>query len=396
MAGFNLSAIGAGLGQGMQAIQQQNESRARLEAAAQLMQQQRRQEQARELMGATLAAGGIPGLGGMGGLGGLGNLPGAGPPQGMMPQAAAAQAQPAMPMPVAAPQQDTATGVMSLDDTPGSAAMAEAVAGEMGVPTMRADIGVPGSVANLATKQLDMQESQAAQPDAAVVTQPAEPAAAAAGGAGDMSHYLGMFRQVDPQAIARRIKEVRPDADMGAVGQATEMIYKMASGSWHEQATAASLMKFLAGDQTRREIASGSVGGAPTVAAGRLEATKGRNEVLKDQGAAKLEQGNRRLDQGDTKIQQGNRRLDQGDKRISERRYQQALARADGQSKLALSEMHRQLGDIKRRIDTIDTGPNATNAANKALRAQLQKQYDDIAAAEQKRADHVLGGTGDE
>ncbi len=117
-----------------------------------------------------------------------------------------------------------------------------------------------------------------------------------------MSQYLSMFQHANPSDIARRIKEVRPDAPDDAVWTATQELYKLTSGNIREQLAAASMIKFLKGDETRRAIATGSVGGAPTVAAqnaataqGNLAERQKTQQRLSSQFQQKVQQFNSRL-----------------------------------------------------------------------------------------------------
>lgn len=80
MAGFPLAAIGAGLGQGFEAIQKQRESQARLQEIMLYLKQKQQADQASKANWTSLTSGGDD-SGGMGGMGGLGGMPGTSPMQ---------------------------------------------------------------------------------------------------------------------------------------------------------------------------------------------------------------------------------------------------------------------------------------------------------------------------
>jgi hypothetical protein len=386
---FSLGAIGAGLGQFAEQYRQQQESALRQMQAKMALDQIQRSLRERQLAGQALSAGGLPGFGGGGG--GLPGMPTA--PIGGQTLPAAGGGGPQMsPLPQVGPPPPMSgnagrpTGVMPLEDDQESQDYAQQRATEMGVPVLSPDVerepsppAAPGGVQN-PTGALEAGGAPAPSAPSGGVSAAAAPESHGVS-LDDMPAYLQMFRHVDPVSIAQRIKQIRPDADDSAVLGATEILTKMAQGGLREQATAASMMKFLMGDKTRRELAAQSVGArmrgqditSADRAAQRDVTTRGQ-DVRAETAAA-----------GQAGVQK------RFEARISEQRYQRALARADGQSKLALSEMHRQMNDIRQRISVIDNGPNATSGENKRTRDALAKQFDDLAERERKRAESVLG-----
>lgn len=381
---FNLAALGAGFGQGMQQIQQQQESQLRQLQARMALDQLQRGLRERALAGQALAAGGLPGFGG-----GIPNTPmqpiGGGQPPAMgMPQPAGPQVPQQSPLPPLSSNAGTPRGVIPLDDDQEGADYAAQRAKDMGVPILSYD------VENEAAKAPAEPPAGGASGTDAAMGAGATPAAASSPDSGvtldDMPAYLQMFRHVDPVQIAQRIKQIRPEADDGAVLGATEILTKMAQGGLREQQTAASMMKFLIGDKTRRDLAAQS------------GALRERGQDLSHQDRVSGQQVTREGQQ--TRAATAAATQDRIDKRlearISEQRYQRAQAAATGQQKLRLSELHRQLNDIRGRISAIDNGPNATSAANKQARDALLKRYDDIAERERKNAEAVLGADGEE
>jgi hypothetical protein len=121
-----------------------------------------------------------------------------------------------------------------------------------------------------------------------------------------------IFKRTDPYAMAREIKRLRPNASDEDVFRAVELLGKMTqSGDKLQSMAALSVFKQLfpsatatMNNETRREIATGNVGGQPTVAAQGLGERQRHDAVTEGQGNQRVGQGNRRLDQGDTRIGQ--------------------------------------------------------------------------------------------
>jgi hypothetical protein len=415
---FSLGALGAGLGQFAEQYQRQQESALRQMQTKMALDQLQRTLRERALAGQALSAGGIPGFGGGGG--GLPGMPttpisgqtlpapGGGSPQmPSFPQAG--MGAPSAPPPLSG-NTGKPTGVMPLDDDPESQAYAQERGAAMGVPVLSPDaerepspsatppqddglprIGADGLQKGYSPEEYQRQFGGGGAPSAAPGAS-AIPDAASSGAStsstdsagitlDDMPAYLQMFRHVDPVAIAQRIKQIRPDADDSSVLGATETLVKLAQGGLREQQTAAGMMKYLMGDATRRQLA------AQTDSTRR----RGQDMTSADRGAQR-DVTVRGQDTRAATAAAGQAGVQKRfEARISEQRYQRALARADGQSKLALSEMHRQMNDIRQRIAVIDNGPNATSGANKQTRDALAKQFDDLAERERKRAESVLG-----
>lgn len=267
---FPLMALGSGLGQFAQDYRQQQESALRQQIQQQAIREYMQKQQDENLLGAAALGGKIPGFGG-----GL-NLPGARmqqPQQSqmpMLPPAAAPQAAalppgmmrtetgqmvpqgdyltaeqdtgpPSRPAPLMSPVPGAGGGVIPLD-APEEAPAATSETGRDGVTVNTAYTPLDGGTPASAGAAAPDTSSEIATPD-------------------EFSQLLSMFHQTDPSAIAQHIKQVRPDADEGSVWRATATLMKMASGNVREQLGAASLMKFLVGEQGRTQRAGAAEAG---------------------------------------------------------------------------------------------------------------------------------------
>lgn len=418
MGGFPFMAIGAGLGQGAQQINQGNESQLRQMMARLMQQQQQREMAAKGLMGEALMAGDIPGLSGGGGMGGFGggagglNLPGTtrlpgAPgsmpaystlPDGTMDPRAASppfmgnqpggntpapisqftEQPPPMSGPAMAPSpaaQQTPVNLpdlmeSELTDPLGEPSAASAARRE---PQISYDAG-PAQVAPGAAPEA---ESAVGSADAAP-TQQAAPATPQ-----EIPAYLSMFQHVDPTAIAARIKAIRPDADPAAVAMATESLYKMAQGGMREQMAAASMMKFMIGNQTKQDLFAKKEAGVEGRSIRKEAGVEGRS--IRTAGTAAQGRASREgiADKNRSAAMERTRvRLDA--------RAAEAEAKAPKEAdKQAFREMRGRVADLKKRIDAIDMGP--VTAETKAHREALGKQMDDMLGALQKRTDSILG-----
>jgi hypothetical protein len=163
-----------------------------------------------------------------------------------------------------------------------------------------------------------------------------------------------IFRRTDPYAMAREIKKLRPEADDESIFRAVELMGKMTqSGDKLQSMAALSLWKQIypsatatMNNQTRRDIATGNVGGAPTVAAQGLGERQRHDQVTEGQGGQRIGQGNRRLDQGDTRIGQGQQRIDIARENQIDRKAERLLRSTDR----GMAMQVRQLMDQRRTI----------------------------------------------
>lgn len=299
----------------------------------------------------------------------------------------------------------TATGVMPLDDDPQTEQMARGTAASQGAPYLNPDVEMGGDAGpqmwtdpNSPSIQGPTGAGGDGQPAAggAGAGVGAQPTAQDAGqgpaqGAGGnlmmqtpdgRSFNLGqLIHHVDPHQIAQQIQKVRPNADPAAVWRATSMIYKMsAGGSRYESMLAAQALKsifpsanFVMGEQGRMHRAQMM---SADRAAGRAAAGERQERSI---GAAAERQ--------QTGIAAVNARQE---RRISEQQAQRAIARADGQTKLRLSELHRQLGDLDRRVNQILNFGKPTGADKPELDRLIQ-QRGDVAKREKDMAEKVLG-----
>jgi hypothetical protein len=213
----------------------------------------------------------------------------------------------------------------------------------------------------------------------------------------EFSQYLGMFRQADPSAIAQHIKSVRPGADEGAVWRATATLMKMASGNVREQLGAASMMKFLIGEQGRTQRAGmtssdraaardlsaqkavGAVGGQQTVQSRQADTAAG-NLAARKQAQASLQEYRRAREAG------SHGRFDQ---RMADR-IAAAAPKAAGD---AIKLMMRRHGVIKSQIDVIDMSMDAAKPETKKKREQLFREMQDLESRIDARVQAIEKGT---
>lgn len=245
-----LLGIGTGLTGFMDGYAKAQQALGQKQLLQQLLQRNQRQSQAQELEGQALTAGGLPGF--SGGIGsGLAGSPSI--PQSPMPGQPSTPTPDAPPMPSAQPSPPPSPapavtgpppmqGSADSADTPSTGAdpadiVARDAAAEPTTPTPSPTTAASGP-------------SAAAQPDPApqVPTSPSGQIQvvnpSGNGGTMDLSHFL--MQHTDPQAIAARIKQLRPNADPGAVAMATENLYKLAnSGDKMQQIQMAAMLKYL-------------------------------------------------------------------------------------------------------------------------------------------------------
>ena len=299
MPGFPLAAIGAGIGQFAQQYRQQQEQAMRQQLQQLAVDQSRKQQMARELEGLALSSGGIPGIGpGTGGINpvgtpiGGGGLPGA--PAMPTPQTSA-------PAPVAAPSRwqepgsaAAATGAATVTDT-GGYGLGGAPAGSFNPdePSQDEISRDPGAQSQMATP---------APSDAPAAPAPIEPSGETKDGrlifnVPGMGHMdlSSLFRQVDPQAIAAKIKELRPNAPPDAIAMATENLYKLAnSGSKSQQLETMALLRYMQAtrqqDLTHGDRVAG-MGSREGIAAAGREAAGQRQQTGLDAAAGRQQTG---------------------------------------------------------------------------------------------------------
>jgi hypothetical protein len=402
MPGFPLAAIGAGLGQFAQQYRQQQEAAQRAQLQRLYMDQQRKQQMARELEGLALSSGGIPGFGpGTGNISpvGGGGLPGSG----------------AMPQPAPPPAAPAAATPASLWQEPGQADKA-------GAPTVQTDTGggatadTPGNFNPDEPSQTEISQDPGAQPDrtgwssppgdygsdaanAAVgggASAPATPAAQAPiepvaetkdgklifniPGMGHMD-LSSLFRQVDPQAIAAKIKELRPDAPPDAIAMATENLYKMAnSGSKSQQLETMALLRYMQATRQQNLTHQDRV------------ASQG---IRVSEGAANRAAAGERQDKGIAasaeRQQTGITASAARQKTALDERAKAAAARGDPAIKMQLGTLEKQMGDIRARMNLIINGPNPNSSTSKQAIDAYNKQLDALEKRRDAIADKVLG-----
>jgi hypothetical protein len=386
MPGFPLAALGAGLGQWANSARQQQEARVRNQYMQMALQQQQRERMAKELEGLALASGGLPGFGNQGGGGispvgqGVGvpiQPPPAAPP---MPQPPAAAATPG---PAAA---DIATnpfykgGVYQGEGAPAT--------GQQSIPLD----STPAAPAAAPTAPAPAPASQAAPQGQAAPDAGFAPVGETKDGRvifdvpnmGKMD-LTSMFRQVDPSAIAQKIKQLRPDAPSDAIAMATESLYKMANtGGKAEQLQVATLLRYLNATRsqdirekaidTTAATAAANRGSREGIAGANRDVTRRGQDLRDASGAANREQ-----------------RAQQFGQRQTDLRAKQALDRATGQTKMQLGTLERQMADIVRRQNVIINGPNPSSAQNKSAFEQMNKSLDALEKQRDEIAATVLG-----
>lgn len=358
---LGLAPLGAGLGQFAQDYRQQQESALRQMAARMQLQQLQREQAARSLVGQVLSAGGIPGFGNQMSAGMQPAAAPAGPPAAAMPPTPPSNAgQPLAQSNIPLSTGGTPTGVMPLDDDPQSLQYAQQSAVRQNVPVLDYDVereqAPAGPSGGAPAAETPAADAAAQQPQMQLQEAPT---------------WLSMFNHTDPQAIAQRIKQVRPDADPEAIAMATESLYKMASGNWHEQVAAASMMKYLVGDATRRRGQDITQRGqdirAGTAAAGRDVTMRGQ-DIRAGTAAA-----------GQAGIQA----------RFDQRRADQAAARAEAKGDKAtanaLRSMNQRYNELARLVSVIDAGPNPNSSENQAARKKAVAEMQDLAGRIDKR-----------
>ncbi len=172
----------------------------------------------------------------------------------------------------------------------------------------------------------------------------------------DLSRF---FHPPEAGHIMRTIMALRPGVDPATAMVATEELYKMATtGTQLERAETASLLKYV----------------FPTANFSMGEA--GRN-TRQDKS---IEAAGTRQDKSITAADA------RAARRLTAQQYQSALRRADGQQKTQLSEMHRQIGDLDRRINQVMN----VNTADPQLKP-LVDQRNALAERERKMGEKLLG-----
>jgi hypothetical protein len=116
----------------------------------------------------------------------------------------------------------------------------------------------------------------------------------------EMTSALSLFQRSDPSAWVKRIKEARPDAPDDVVWDAVERLNKMASGNIREQLAAASMIKFLKGEEgknQRFQQAEDRRVGQLEVNRGNLAERQKTGQRLSAQFQERIRQFNSRLEQ---------------------------------------------------------------------------------------------------
>ena len=380
-----LLGIGTGLTGFMNGYAQAQQALGQKQLLQQLLARNQRQSQAQELEGQALTAGGLPGFsGGIGtGLaGGFAPQP-AQPPMPGQPSVPSAPTTPIQPSPQPAP----APAASAPPPMQGSTSSDDLGADEQGPdPT--------AVVARDAAAEPPVATPPAAAPEAAdpAPSVPTSPSGqvqvvnpTGSGGTMDLAHFLN--QHTDPQAIAARIKELRPNADPGAVAMATENLYKLSqNGDKMQQVQMAYMLKYLglnAQIANHEQTHEDRVRGQDITSADRNRAisstdTRAQNREAGTQGRFDVAEARRSASALDRKLYQGQQQA------LAEER--EARQSGNAVSAQAARRKSQQLQAIRAQISALSAkanGPAGTFTKDDAAAlTTLQKQAAALGVAE--------------
>lgn len=272
---FPIAALGAGLGQFAQDYRQQQESALRQLQARMLLEQMQREQQTRGIAGAALSAGGLPGFGQQ-----LPQIQMSPTQPGPTAPVAPVSRTPLQPYAPAGPRTLTEEDQDALETGPAELTpeQADKLYGAVGASESRAGVPLqppvptdaspsPGYTAAPGGGMRPIQPGEPRFPGSATSPVPAGPASASQPstdsapavppGIHDLASGLNLVQRLDPTAIAKRIKEIRPGASDDQVFSATEMLMKMAQGDRTAQYQAAMIGHLLNYDLGEKRIAAG-------------------------------------------------------------------------------------------------------------------------------------------
>jgi hypothetical protein len=366
------------------------EDAARMQGQQLAMRQIQAQNRQNQLAGQAVLAGGIPGLEGPAGGGGNifgmpqapgpqqggapGGMPGqpAGPaPQPPMPGQSSAPQQPQSPLPQPSPQQFTRMSPQQMVQgeaarEPFAGGQHISVSGAPGDQGGMADPGAPQRPQPQQPQQQPQQQSQGGNPGTTVTLRN--------GMTMDVSQF---YHHVDFSAVARRIKQVAPDASPEDIWGATQQIYKMAQGDRSDQQQAALLTKLLMQDTNITAVDNRQ--GNQIAAAGERQVI-GLNAVSGRQADAI---GAREREQA-TAINAANQRAYEARNAAMERLMLRLAQSPDPATKQKLLSLKAQRQTLNDQIRNVVQNPSAGDSTKLyAALAQIDKQIEALAEPQQ-------------